>query len=177
METLQVRDTTVARNKFQNAFQHICDCHAPLKTQRVRIRQCPWMTKEILISIYGREYAHKKYLKTKDENDCKTYKCIRNQVTSLIRNTKRTYYESQIDTNSNNPSEIWKIINYILPKKNKDYQHTYTPDQYNKYFCDVGSKKSDSFKSHKLNYPWIGPVSRYEFTLMPVTMEMVQKEL
>ena len=176
-EVTSIQDTEYAWGHFKNIFMNICNKHAPLKTRRVRIRKCPWINTEILKHIHSRDYAHRKYLKTKDENDHKAYKMLRNKTTSLIRNTKRSYYETKINDNSSNPSQMWNIINDILPAKPKDCQYIHTPDQYNKYFCEVGSKISNSFTSSKLKYQWIGQDSIYRLNFMSVTKEQVQKEL
>lgn len=174
----RITDTDSAWNIFKSKLSEICNSHAPVKIRRVRSKSCPWMTKDILNLIYKRDLALRKFWTSKNLTDHNNYKSLRNQVTSLIRNTKRQYYENQFRAHNNDPREMWKIINSLLPNKKKESTfNLFTPDQYNKYFCQVGANISDTFKEPYTRYPWKGPKSTYKFNFKEIKLSEVEKLL
>ena len=169
-----INNTDTAWNCFKEIFNKVSNKHAPLVTRRLKARSCPWMSLEIVKLIYERDYYHGMFRKTKSLEMWDKYKKFRNSVTSLIRNTKRTFYENQINNLAGNPNQLWKLLNNVIPntKSNSD-THTFSANQYNKHFCSVGENIANSFKSNKQSYPWKGPNSVYKFKFSTITKEVV----
>ena len=60
------------------------DKHAPFTDQKVRGRDCPWLSRDIRSKIHERDYWLKRARKSGKELDWSTYRRLRNVVTRLI---------------------------------------------------------------------------------------------
>ncbi len=65
--------------------------HAPLKRFRLKNRSNPWISQDIVKTMYKRDYLHKKFKATNDPNLLKEYKSTRNRLVKLIRQAKKRY--------------------------------------------------------------------------------------
>ena len=105
---------------WKNMFLSVADQHAPVKTKRVRRTASPWLTHEIKLLIIKRDGAK---LSARNSNDPKLwsdYKSLRNQVNREITNSKKCYYIAKFSKGTGNPKEMWKTINSIKGKSQKD---------------------------------------------------------
>jgi hypothetical protein len=100
-------------------FTEVCDIHAPLKTTTVRGDPCPWMTNIIKNLMRKRDHFYRKAIKTKTQEDWKSYKDTRNEVRTLTRKEKDNYYKSQITDSNKSPKGIWSTLKKVLPKSSK----------------------------------------------------------
>lgn len=163
---------------FKDGFINISNIFAPLVTRRLKPRKCPWITIEIVRNIHERDYYHKLYWKTKSEVHRNQYKAQRNFVTSLIRNTKRKYYEDKVNSNLNNPNKLWKIFNEVLSSKQKhSCPAFFTPNQFNNHFCSVGENIANSFENQDKSFPWKNPASIYAFKFQEIKHNNVRELL
>ena len=82
-------DPNDAWHAWKSMFTPILDEHAPFRTRRIKlVDSAPWITDEVLTAIQSRDDAHETALRFKTRDLWNTYKCARNHVTSLIRQTK-----------------------------------------------------------------------------------------
>ena len=163
---------------FRDSFNEVSNRHAPLVTRRLKSKSCPWITTDIVKLIHERDYAHKSFRKTHNQSYWDNYKHLRNQVTSLIRNTKRSFYENEINNNLGNASHLWKVINGILPTKSKHLDSSiFTPSQFNNHFCKIGEYVANSFIDCDKSYPWKGPNSIHQFKFSKIKQCDVEKLL
>ena len=105
---------------WKNMLLSVADQHAPVKTKRVRRTVSPWLTHEIKLLIIKRDRTK---LSARNSNDAKLwsdYKSLRNQVNREIKNSKKCYYIAKFSKGRGNPKEMWKTINSIKGKSQKD---------------------------------------------------------
>ena len=91
--SLTVNDAWMA---FKRTFMDIVDKHVPFITMRIWSFTLPWLNENIRNLIKERNFHHRKAQKSGSCNDWATYRAIRNQVVSQIRNAKRNYYTNLI---------------------------------------------------------------------------------
>ena len=53
---------------FKAKFDMVCDKHAPIATRRVRSDAKPWIDSDMTEKYLERDYAHAKFIETKDES-------------------------------------------------------------------------------------------------------------
>ena len=82
----------------------------------------PWITPSICNSIKRRDKLLRKYIKTKDiiikEEIHTRYKILRNQIVSIIRQSKKLHYQKIFTENANDIRETWKGIRNIINIRN-----------------------------------------------------------
>ena len=109
---------------LETKINDIIEKHMPLKKltkKEIKLKQKPWITKEIRNLITRRNKTYKKFLKskTKESKDqiYKTYKVIRNKIVALCRTSKKAYYQKFFMENSNNAKKTWQGIKSIINVK------------------------------------------------------------
>ncbi|XP_020296752.1 uncharacterized protein LOC109861488, partial [Pseudomyrmex gracilis] len=73
-----------------------------------------WFNTEIRKAAARRDEAYKKAIQDNTELNWLHYKEERNRVVSMIRKTKKKYYEETIDCNKGNPTAMWKTLKEII---------------------------------------------------------------
>ena len=56
------------------------------------------------------------------------YKESRDTIKEILTETERNYTFLEVQKNKSNPSSLWKVINRVIPSKNKEPQRVYTKD-------------------------------------------------
>ena len=145
----QFTDPEVALEVWHKIFIDIYNKHAPFVTKRVRQTPKPqWLTDEIQNEIYLRDYLSK-------HGNKEDYKKQRNKVTSLLRSSKKRYFQSLV-ANTKDSKSIWKAINNLTNKNKMDtstLMRDITADDLNKHFTTVTDKiiSTDKTESNDLN--------------------------
>ena len=86
----------MAWTMWKSDFDNVCSIHAPLKSIRVRNRNNPWMTADILTMMYERDYLHKKATRYKDDETWDQYRQKRNSVVHAINKVQRLFYQNEV---------------------------------------------------------------------------------
>ena len=84
---------------FLSIFQQALDSRAPKKQKYVRSNHSPFINKTILKAIMGRSRLRNKFLKTRSNEDKKSYNTQRNYFLKLVRKAKKDYYNNLDDEN------------------------------------------------------------------------------
>ena len=96
----------------------------------------PWISDAILSKIENKNKVFKEYMKCKDANRKNllniTYKQLKNEITSLIKSSKKVYYEKYFTVNRKNLQNIWKGILKFL--KNENLKELNLTNSLNNYF-------------------------------------------
>ena len=87
--------------------------------KRVRANTLPWLTEEIRTTIKERDYHHKKTQKSGSLNEWFTYRKLRNKTTTLIRESKRTYYSNLITENKKDSNKLPKTLKSVISTDKK----------------------------------------------------------
>ena len=96
--------------------------HAPLKKlsrKQQRLKNKPWITKSLLISIKKKQKLHKTHYIFGLPSEKKYYKLYSNTLTRVKNLAKRLYYHNKITEHKNNPKKIWDVLRFLLPSKTK----------------------------------------------------------
>ena len=93
--------------------------HAPLRTKRVRSCKSPWITPLLKKRMHERDLLKMKASRSKDSNDWRMFKALRNQVNFEIKQAKVSFYRDALDSNKGNSRETWRIINELRSKRSK----------------------------------------------------------
>ena len=137
-----------AWTQWKSAFFNICNKHAPIKNIRVKDRNNPWVTQDILQLMYRRDKAHSKAKKSSDTTTWGEYRYLRNLVVSELRRSEQAYFTSEIDKHKGK-SSMWKPLKMALNTNHKtnSLPPNLTANKLNKYYISVGTKLANKFNS------------------------------
>ena len=91
---------------FKEAFIRISDKHAPFVTRRLKQRNNPWVTKEIIQLMYERDHVKKQAVQKNDYYTWDRYKELRNKVTNLLKINKKKYASEKINESTGNSAKM-----------------------------------------------------------------------
>ena len=123
-------DANVSMDNFLSKFNELLDFHAPLKKishKQFKQKFKPWISTFILSKIDEKNKSLRKYLRAKNpvhKNEMYSqFKALKNEVTFLIRTSKKEYYKQYFAKNKDNIKKIWKGIKEIINIKSKNFDH------------------------------------------------------
>ena len=88
--------------------------HAPLKTKYLRANDGPFMTKALRKAMMHRKRLHNKYIKSRTDENHKTYKKQRNFCVKLLRRTKSDYYRNLDLGDLTDNRKFWKTVKSVF---------------------------------------------------------------
>ena len=139
----------------------------PIKRRRVKNSSEPWLNNEILEAIFDKDQAWKEAKVTKNIEDIREAKRLRNWVKDIIRRAKRDYIQEEIDNNEHSTRKFWEKLNYVLPTKDKEntirlidkesgevVEEDSLPGYINRFFTEIGPSLARRFTNEwQNNYP------------------------
>ena len=96
--------------RFCELSDNVLNKHAPCKKKYARGNQMPYFTKELSKEIMTRSRLRDKYLKNRNEENRAIYVKQINYCVSLLRKSKKRYYENLDERNLMENKLFWKII-------------------------------------------------------------------
>ena len=113
--------TNTSMSIFYRKIEKLLDEMAPIKkltAKEVGLTQRPWITPGILKSMSSRDKCYKEFLKEKN-SESKTekfaaYKLKRNLITSLLRTSKKNYYNTFFEENQTDIKRTWQGIRNLI---------------------------------------------------------------
>ena len=126
-----------------------------------------------------RDSLHHKAIRTKSEDDWKSYKKLRNEVTLLMRKDKENYFKTQTSNSNKDPKGIWSTLKKLLPNTIEIDKKITSPvkiaNYFSSYFATIGSKLGET----QANLQSVcGPSSSsFTFQFQPVKNSSVLREL
>jgi len=141
-----VLSTENAWHLWLDNLTQICNKHAPIKSFRLKNRNTPWISKEIIKLMYERDHLHKKAKKQNNDILWNNYRISRNNVTTQLRLAERKYYEEEINKNKGKTT-MWKTLNTAMGRRKHkpNLPHDIIPEKLNKYYSQVGAKLAAKF--------------------------------
>ena len=110
--------------KKLKSFEKVCnitcktlDKYAPRKVTYARGNQISFMTKDLSKNIMKISRPRNKYLENNNEQNRKLYAKQRNYYVSLLRKTKKAYYENLDERKVSYNKLFWKTVKSSLSKK------------------------------------------------------------
>ena len=128
-ELIQIenKDPNLSFDTFENKIMEIIDKYMPLRKLskgEIKLRNKPWITKGIRVSIKQRDKIHKKMVKSKSDSKKLEYnlqyKILRNTIVNLIRISKKNHFQKYFQNNKNNIRNTWKGIKNIISFNSKN---------------------------------------------------------
>ena len=89
----------------------------PKNKNYIRANQSPFMNKQLNKSVMDRNRLRNKYLRNKSEETKKAYNKQRNYVVSLLRKSKREYYNSLDIKKIIDNKMFWKTVKPLFSDK------------------------------------------------------------
>ena len=100
-------DVTEAANYLINTLTCILDKMAPVKKIQVRKKYAPWLSKETKEIIRRRDEAQSKAARSREQDDFRLYKNLRNTVANRIKLEKKKWEKDKLDSATNDPGALW----------------------------------------------------------------------
>lgn len=129
-EIISMNNPETALLKLNKLKMPLVEKHAPMRKSNVRNTTTPWLNKEIKDYMKMRDQLKKTALITGNKCDWDLYRKMRNSVTKLNRKKRKIYFDNQFHKVGNDSKKIWKVLNKLTGRKNKD----------NPLFLEAGDK-------------------------------------
>ncbi len=131
---------------WKDEFLSISNSNAPIKISGVKDRYNPWINTETIKTMYQRDYTHDKAVNAKSDLLWGIYMELRNKVTSMIRDTKKDYFDNLSNEYKNDTRKYCKELRHIIGDKRNDNQvpSFFNSKIFNKYFAHIGNKVAKS---------------------------------
>ena len=111
-------DANTAAEYLTNELNRVLDRWAPVKKVQIRPKYRPWISKETKILMKQRDYAQELASQTKQQEDWRRFKNLRNTVVSRMRKEKSEWEKEQFNHLGNSPTDLWRNIKGWLGWKN-----------------------------------------------------------
>jgi len=111
-----------AYNNFNSSFMLLYNMYFPVvvtKINRNFHKLDPWMTNGILTSRQRKNHLYSVSLKNPSPVNSNNFKKFRNIYNTVLRASKKLYYEYQLKNNLTNLKKTWQIINTAIKKPGK----------------------------------------------------------
>ena len=160
-------DTNRAYDNFFAEIRQSFETNFPLqRLSRRGSKDKIWITRGLKISSCNKKKLYKKWIISHDKNDFDKYKKYNKIFKAAVKECQVNHYKSIFNSKTNSMKQIWTEINRICsfrktrskPQISKLIinNHEITDPQticeeFNKYFCTVGSKLSESIAEVETN--------------------------
>ena len=101
---------STAADILTKKLSNILDKLAPIRTIQVHTKYAPWLPSTTKELIKKRNEAHEKAAQSKDPDDWRAYKNLRNTTTAMLRSEKKDWTRQKLDGASHNPETIWRNV-------------------------------------------------------------------
>ena len=162
------------------------------KTIRQKTLNNKWLTDPLLSEIKTKNKLFAKKLKYPNENNIDKYRAQLKHVEKLKKQTKRKYFQNQLETYSTNIKKKWDLLREIILKKRKinnipliNHENTLVTDKtkiseiFADYFQTIGSSLSSKFEgiSQRRFQRWLyrSPRPPENFILTEFTPNEIEK--
>ena len=119
-DVTQCNDVNTSLDIFLNHFNIGFELCFPFITQKLNKNIHPknkFMTPGLLISRKTKLNLHKSYLLQRTNHALDKYKTYRNLYNTVLRSSKKLYYESALANSKKDPKKTWHILNELISKK------------------------------------------------------------
>ena len=132
-----------------NILETVC----PEKTFKFAKNRPSWLTNDLINLTKERDRSLKVYQKSKQENDKKEMRRLRNLVNLSVKNARADFGKDQLKTHKDDPKKFWKELNTLIPnskttlnqsfnnikdENNKIISQDIVPNCVNSFFANIG---------------------------------------
>ena len=115
---LRMDDVSKKVASFDTHFLNTLEKHAPIKSMKIRYRQCPFLNDEIKKLMKNRDKLHKLARQTRMQSHWKKFRMCRNSVKRKLREVERKHVKNEI-YNSNKKRSVRKVTAGIVFRANR----------------------------------------------------------
>ena len=165
-------------NTLNDVVGRTLDLHASVRTTRIRHRPCPFVSRGIKQLMKTRDLLHRNFFQSRDPSDWIKCKESRDTIKEILRETEQNYTFLEVQQNKSNPSSLWKVINRVIPSKNKEPQRVYTKDLktvadgFNVFFTSVGKTAASLLVILQKLITSLGQSSSYHHRLLEIFLTL-----
>lgn len=123
-ENALIDDVNYKLEHFNVNFSTVLNRHAPVKTMKIRYRQCLFVDKETKDLMRGREKLHRLARITQLPSDWNDLYLLRNVVKKVPREAERVHIQREIKKNVDNKDSLWKASKNVFREKKCSNQYT-----------------------------------------------------
>lgn len=160
-EVLSVNDPELSFNLFWDIFNTFFDLHFPVVSMNFNKNTCKiqgFMTKGILVSRQNKLSLYKKSIKYPSQDNKAEYKRFRNLYNSVLRASKKLYFEQKINESQGDPKQLWSVLNESMNRNTSKQSEinkvnvngstltdpTDIANEFNDFFSSIGQKISSN---------------------------------
>ena len=117
---------------------------------------------KLLQKMRSRDSLRKKSEHSKDINTWNLYKKSRNEVSNLLKQSKRDYFRTNLDSAKNDPKKTWKLINQLTSRSDNKCSNINRvevsgveisdtceiAEAFNTHLTETGENLADSYNRH-----------------------------
>ena len=103
-------DPNQAAKLLTTKLTNVLDVMAPVRRIQVRKKYVPWLSEGTKKLIKTRDEAQAKAAISKDQDDWRNFKNLRNSVTGRARDEKKMWEKNKLDSSMNDPVSIWRSV-------------------------------------------------------------------
>ena len=111
----KILDPNIAWDYILKQFVPIIDNMCPIRVFKIRNYRPDWITTELLEQIKDRDYFYKKAKRTRNEDDWRIAKHLRNVTNANIRQARKEFVQGELRENSSDYKKFWKTIRSVIP--------------------------------------------------------------
>ncbi len=153
----------------------IMNKHAPLKIHRLKDRNNPWITREIVLLMYKRDNIHKKAVRSSNQQLFDEYRKCRNSVVKEIRKAKKDYYTNKVH-DSKGSRQMWRTLRPLIRSKSSNHTVPIEPNELNDFFTQIGPELHTKFPNDN-ELHWTQPTCIHDFNFTSFDEDHVLKDL
>ena len=126
--------------------------------------------------MYKRDHVHAKAVRTKSDILFDQYRSLWNQVTKVIKENKKKYYNEINSLCATDPTKMWSEIKKLVSSKARSnpVNCDISPDRFNRHFINITKNLDCNFKNKPDKFLWKGPKSRYVFKFHHISFQDIQ---
>ena len=109
-DLFRCEDANQAAQLLTAKLTKILDTMAPIKTIQVRTKYAPWLSNSTKELLKERNSAQETASLTKDLDDWRLYKSLRNRATAKMKQEKKAWEQWKLDSTRHNPNTLWKNV-------------------------------------------------------------------
>ena len=104
------QDPNQAAELLTKKLADLLDIMAPIRTIQVRSKYAAWLSEQTKAMLKLRDAAQATAARTKDPDDWREYKNMRNTATARMRAEKKSWEKQKLDKANHSPSTLWRNV-------------------------------------------------------------------
>ena len=154
-------DPNDAWTYLKNVINKAIDKQCPIKNIRVKDRNDPWISQEIIEMLHDKDEACKTAKSSGKPEDWKTARSLKHRANKAVRDARRDFITANLDTQQD-PKKFWQSINSIIPnsegknlinlidqESDESIELDKVAHEINYFFANIGEKLALNF-----DQPW-----------------------